>query len=306
MVIPGAGVAGKIGTVAKIAEDAGKATKLAKLAGKVVKAASKAKTAITASKIASKVKKAVINSAKVTAAVVKGTAKHFVDPKQLAKVANSTGFMGTPAIKHAADSLAAGVKAGAKESTKISKEANRKKLDSLKRVSKTPSKKVVDNPFVNGKSGKLKPNVQYKVSAPGTNHNYVYETNSAGDISKVKVDELHWKGERDRLTNKRNTPDKLTDDDAGHLIADMFDGSPDLDNLVSQARDLNRGSGSEWKEMENQWRDALTGNPLKKVTDVQIDVIYEAESHRPSGFDVQYKINGNIISHQFTNVMKGK
>ncbi|GAB2024490.1 DNA/RNA non-specific endonuclease [Lactovum odontotermitis] len=164
----------------------------------------------------------------------------------------------------------------------------------------------VKNPFVKGEGGKLRPNVQYRASAPGTNHSYIYETNLEGDIVRVRADELSWKGDRKRLTNKRNTPDKLKDDEAGHLIADQFDGSPELDNLVSQARDLNRGAGSEWKEMETQWRDALTGNPPKKVTDVQIDVQYEVGSHRPIGFDVQYTIEGQkTVTRSFPNVMKG-
>jgi hypothetical protein len=295
MVIPGAGVAGKIGTVVKITEDVGKATKLAKLAGKVVKVALKAKTAITASKIADKVKKAVINSAKVTVAVVKGTAKHFVDSKQLAKIANSTGFMGTPVIKHAADSLAAGVKAGAKEAKKISKEANREKLDSLKRVSKTPSKKVVDNPFANGKVGKLKPNVRYKTSLKGTDHDYWYETDVKGRIERVQAEPLTLKADgRERAIHDSHTPDKLATDQAGHIIADMFDGDPTLKNLVSQDAHVNMktlldNGTTGYRGVEKQWESALKNG---KEVKLDIKLKYNSDSARPDEFIINSKIEG--------------
>lgn len=57
--------------------------------------------------------------------------------------------------------------------------------------------------------------------------------------------------------------------------------------------------------MESQWREALTSDPPKNVTDVQIDVKYETGSHRPIGFDVQYTINGKDYFRDFPNVMKG-
>ena len=45
--------------------------------------------------------------------------------------------------------------------------------------------------------------------------------------------------DNERLNHKSNTPGKLSGDDAGHLFADQFGGSPDLDNLLSQRSDLN-------------------------------------------------------------------
>jgi hypothetical protein len=57
--------------------------------------------------------------------------------------------------------------------------------------------------------------------------------------------------------------------------------------------------------MENQWRSALTSDPPKEVTDVQINVKYEDGTHRPTGFDVKYKIGDKKFSQTFSNVMKG-
>ncbi len=150
--------------------------------------------------------------------------------------------------------------------------------------------RTAKNPYAAG--GGLKPNVRYRSSAPGTNRKYYYETNAQGLIERVTVRELHLKAsDRDRLKHDRNTPDKLSTDEAGHLIADVFDGSPALDNLVSQAMKVNRGAGSKWAAMERQWRSALSANPPKKVTDIEIEVQYDG-SKRPTGFEIKYKIDG--------------
>ena len=37
-----------------------------------------------------------------------------------------------------------------------------------------------------------------------------------------------------------NTLDKEIGDHAGHIFGDLFGGSPELDNLVSQAKDVNQ------------------------------------------------------------------
>ncbi|WP_181024636.1 DNA/RNA non-specific endonuclease [Rathayibacter rathayi] len=157
------------------------------------------------------------------------------------------------------------------------------------------------DPFDPNRRGALLPNVGYRASAPGTNHQYVYETNADGLIDRVTVEDLHLKPTgRARFDNARNTPDKLPTDDAGHLIADLFDGSPELDNLISQARAVNRGAGSKWTEMERDWRDALTDVPPRTVTDIEIKVRYDGTS-RPTAFEVEYKIDGHLVSDKIPN-----
>ncbi|AJH18901.1 cytoplasmic protein [Bacillus mycoides] len=48
--------------------------------------------------------------------------------------------------------------------------------------------------------------------------------------------------------------DRLDDDDGGHLIATIFKGSGNMDNLVRMSSNLNR---EEWKKLENEWANAL-------------------------------------------------
>ncbi|MET0590301.1 MAG: glycohydrolase toxin TNT-related protein [Naasia sp.] len=165
----------------------------------------------------------------------------------------------------------------------------------------TGVKTEVLDPFDPDRKGALLADVSYRASAPGTDHSYRYETNANGLIDRVTVDELNLKdADRSRFPNARDTPDKLPGDDAGHLIADMFDGDHTLRNLVSQAWTLNRGAGSEWAAMERAWRDALSDVPPRAVTDVAIDVLYDA-SRRPIGFDVSYKVDGVPGGDYFPN-----
>lgn len=57
------------------------------------------------------------------------------------------------------------------------------------------------------------------------------------------------------------TPDKLEVDHAGHIFGDLFGGSPELDNLVSQAKDVNL---IEYRRIERRWESTLKSQPPKK------------------------------------------
>ena len=112
-----------------------------------------------------------------------------------------------------------------------------------------------------------------------------YRTDGEGRISRVKVDELHLTERTKRLPYDAHTFGKLPKDDAGHLIGDRFGGSPKLDNLVSQARRVNR---SEYKMIENIWAKALKEG--KKVS-VDIQIHYANGGMRPASFTVEYTID---------------
>ena len=102
--------------------------------------------------------------------------------------------------------------------------------------------------------GTLKPNQEYKAGENG----YTYKTDANGNISSAHADELKFKTHDGRLNHNSNTAGKLPGDDAGHLFADQFGGSPDLDNLVSQRSDLNRAvkNTDNYRSMEREWSNA--------------------------------------------------
>ncbi|KLV22470.1 T7SS effector LXG polymorphic toxin [Bacillus altitudinis] len=131
----------------------------------------------------------------------------------------------------------------------------------------------------------LKPNVVYS-----TKQGYTYTTDHYGRIVKVEASDLKY-GEMKRnqyAQSNSGKPDRLLDDDGGHLIATIFKGSGDIDNLLPMNSQINR-SGGKWYEMEQKWKKALTADPPKHV-EVKIEPVYMNDSLRPAEFLVEYKI----------------
>lgn len=111
-----------------------------------------------------------------------------------------------------------------------------------------------------------------------------------GRIVKVEASDLKY-GEVKRnqyAQSNSGKPDRLLDDDGGHLIATIFKGSGDIDNLLPMNSQINR-SGGKWYEMEQKWKKALTADPPKHV-EVKIEPVYMNDSLRPAEFLVEYKI----------------
>src|SRR5690625_5064047 len=114
-------------------------------------------------------------------------------------------------------------------------------------------------------NGALKPNVKYKAGE----YEYLYETDNMGRLKEFDAGDLKLTKRDSRLPHKPNTPGKEAGDHAGHLAADRFGGSPDLDNLVSQSSNVNL---SKYKKLENQWATAIKEG--KKVS-VNVKINYE-------------------------------
>ncbi|WP_249872883.1 DNA/RNA non-specific endonuclease [Oceanobacillus saliphilus] len=93
--------------------------------------------------------------------------------------------------------------------------------------------------------------------------------------------------------------DRLPTDDGGHLIANIFKGSGEIDNLVPMNATLNR---KEYKSLENTWKRALGEG---ETVEVKIEPIYNGNSSRPSKFEVEYKINGKKYEVNLTNYQGG-
>jgi hypothetical protein len=76
---------------------------------------------------------------------------------------------------------------------------------------------------------------------------------------------------------------------------DRFGGAKELENLVSLLTDINL---SQYKRIENIWAKAIKAG--KKVQ-VQMDIVYNGNDPRPSGFIVNYKIDGEEFSIPLEN-----
>ncbi|SDB90988.1 DNA/RNA non-specific endonuclease [Shouchella lonarensis] len=128
----------------------------------------------------------------------------------------------------------------------------------------------------------LKPNVEYVTPA-----GHLYRTDKYGRIRHVEGDLSAGVAKRNEYAQRNvGGKDRLPDDDGGHLIASIFKGSGDLDNLVPMNKNINRGA---YKRLENRWKQALDKNPPENVQ-VKITPKYKGDSQRPAKFDVQYKI----------------
>ncbi|MFJ5769803.1 T7SS effector LXG polymorphic toxin [Psychrobacillus sp. NPDC093180] len=142
----------------------------------------------------------------------------------------------------------------------------------------------------------LKPNIEYT-----TNEGYKYTTDEDGRIAIAEANLELGKAKRNPYAQRTvGGDDRLSNDDGGHLIASIFKGSGEIDNLVPMNATLNR---SEYKTLENTWKKALEEG--KEVT-IKIKPIYEAQSARPSEFKINYTIDGKKYSDRLTNYPGGK
>ncbi len=77
----------------------------------------------------------------------------------------------------------------------------------------------------------------------------------------------------------------MPSDEDGSMIARIFGGSGELDNLLAMAAIVNN---SKYKKIENRWGKALQEG---KQVEVTIDVVYDGASKRPKEFNVKYFID---------------
>ena len=98
---------------------------------------------------------------------------------------------------------------------------------------------------------------------------------------------------RDQL--KAGGEDRLPGDHGGHLIARIFGGSGELDNLVAMDKIVNT---IEYRELEKAWENALKDG---KTVNIEITLDYTETNKRPTGFNVVYKIGDFKDKTYFSN-----
>ena len=92
---------------------------------------------------------------------------------------------------------------------------------------------LTDGSHMDGKVPK--PNVIYEAGE----HRYLYRTDEVGRIDRAYAEDLQLKLHKRRLRHNSKTLDKEIGDHADHIFGDLFGGSPELDNVISQAKDVN-------------------------------------------------------------------
>ncbi|TYQ14651.1 UNVERIFIED_CONTAM: DNA/RNA non-specific endonuclease [Acetivibrio alkalicellulosi] len=143
------------------------------------------------------------------------------------------------------------------------------------------SNKQENKDYIMKRPARLKPNIEY------TANGYNYKTDDKGRIKSVEGQLVLEEAKRNKYHQRIvGGEDRLETDEGGHLIASIFKGSGDIDNLVPMDANLNKG---EWKKIENDWAEALKEEPPKEVK-VNITPIYEGDSQRPTKFEIEYQI----------------
>lgn len=125
-------------------------------------------------------------------------------------------------------------------------------------------------------------------------------TDEFGRVEKMSIDKIEcYDGARDLNQQKKciELKNGLPSDDAGHLLAREFGGPTEQYNLTPMDSYTNRHG--EWRYMEQEWKKAM--NEGKSVSDVHYQVYYDGENKRPVGFDVTYKVDGEIESRYVDN-----
>lgn len=120
---------------------------------------------------------------------------------------------------------------------------------------------------------------------------YTYETDDAGRVISVEG-ELQVKDHNGRykMPDSREVVGKgemAASDDRGHLIADMFNGSGELENLVPMEGKLNKG---DYAKLEKTLSYAV--NDGAEVY-LKVEPIYDSDSNRPAEIKVTHTIDGD-------------
>ncbi|GHT84851.1 hypothetical protein FACS1894137_08390 [Spirochaetia bacterium] len=176
---------------------------------------------------------------------------------------------------------------------------NKRDLDgSAKNRTNNVVNKKVPKPHLNA-NGSIKPNQTYRFGTPPHENIYVGHTDELGRIVRVEAPDLQLKPQgRLRQNHNRKTPGKSQNDNAGHLIGDQFDGSPDLDNIVSQSEKINSRGGA-YNKLEDEWAKAIREGKQVKVS---IEIEYAGGEMRPSAFHINYEIDGEFFQKTILNI----
>ena len=138
------------------------------------------------------------------------------------------------------------------------------------------------------RDGKLEPNCEYTLNGNK------YKTDALVRIINAKGDVKLPTEDRKNLPDMDN-PDKRDTDDKGHVIGHQIGGADTEGNLVPQDATFNRG---EYNKLEQELAKLkVEGHDVK----IDVKLVYEGDSKRPSKFIVKYTVDGKTYIKTFIN-----
>ncbi len=157
------------------------------------------------------------------------------------------------------------------------------------------------------------PNADIYVSdADGGNYIKV-ETDGKGRIVRTSRPRIELSDKSQRTGETLQTVDKKDGrrdengnklDDGGHLVADEFGGSSEETNLVPMDSEVNRHG--EWRKMERDMEKELNKVPPSEIKDFEVELEYDDDSSRPSGFTVSYTVDNGETATEVTKYISNK
>ena len=189
--------------------------------------------------------------------------------------------------------------AKANKNVETNKKASPKKSTTETASPTTNTTNLADSPDIYRNGEQYKPGVQtrkLKENIVYESKGYYYQTDELGRIKAAQGDlrlEAGKRNNRDQL--KAGYEDRLPGDHGGHLIANIFGGSGELDNLVAMDAIVNN---SRYRKIENQWKNALQEG---KEVNVTIDIVYDGANKRPEKFNVKFVIDKQEATESFLN-----
>ena len=142
-----------------------------------------------------------------------------------------------------------------------------------------------DNGVKYREGNELLPNNEFEINS------YTYKTDGEGRVISAEG-KLQVKNHEGRFDmDSRSALDKgdmRETDDRGHLIADRFNGSGGIENLVPMDSDLNQHG--DYNKLEGTLSDAVRDGADVRL---KVEPIYEAESTRPTEFRITFSIDGD-------------
>ena len=155
-----------------------------------------------------------------------------------------------------------------------------------------------DNGVKYREGNELVPNIEFEKNG------YKYKTDEQGRVISAEG-ELQVKDHEGRSDmDSRAAVDKgemRESDDRGHLIADRFNGSGGIENLVPMDSELNQHG--DYQKMENTLADAMKDGA---TVELRVEPKYDGDSTRPSEFCVSYSIDGEKEVVVFKNESEAK
>jgi hypothetical protein len=154
-------------------------------------------------------------------------------------------------------------------------------------------------------NGELPPNSTIEINNPEGNNHITITTDENGRIKVFEADHLEFADvERSDYQQSRcgDLKDGLPTDDAGHIQANEFGGPSEQFNYEPMDAQSNRHG--EFRNMEKELEQDLKDG--KEVTNYRVEIEYDGDSKRPTGFDVSYDVDGKTEYRYIDNTPRTK